>query len=56
MDERSKLFLEQYLSSLPCERVSKYTSFSSDYFCADEYNANLCADLILRGENGPHAV
>ncbi|MDV2308510.1 ASCH domain-containing protein, partial [Vibrio cholerae] len=23
---------------------------SADYFCADEYNANVCADLILRGE------
>lgn len=50
MDERSKLYLEQYLSSLPCENASKYTSFSSDYFCADENNANLCADLRLRGE------
>ena len=50
MDERSKSYLEQYLSSLPDEVVSKYTSFSADYFCADEYNANLCADLILKGE------
>ncbi|WP_241907431.1 ASCH domain-containing protein [Vibrio breoganii] len=30
--------------------ANKYTSFSADYFCADEYNANLCAQLILRGE------
>ncbi|ELB2283237.1 ASCH domain-containing protein [Vibrio alginolyticus] len=50
MDERSKSYLEQYLSSLPDEVASKYTSFSADYFCADEYNANLCADLILKGE------
>ncbi|MCQ1059833.1 ASCH domain-containing protein [Photobacterium sp. ZSDE20] len=50
MDERSKLYLEQYLSTLPDEVASKYTSFSADYFCADEYNANVCADLILRGE------
>ncbi|BCK11830.1 asch domain superfamily protein [Vibrio cholerae] len=50
MEERSQLFLEQYLSSLPREVSEKYTSFSADYFCADEYNANVCADLILRGE------
>ncbi|PVU64737.1 RNA-binding protein, partial [Plesiomonas shigelloides] len=46
MEERSRLFLEQYLDSLPDEESEKYTSFSADYFCADEYNANLCADLI----------
>ncbi|SBT60893.1 ASCH domain [Plesiomonas shigelloides] len=50
MEERSRLFLEQYLNSLPDEEFEKYTSFSTDYFCADEYNANLCADLILKGE------
>ncbi|MCH1920720.1 ASCH domain-containing protein [Shewanella sp. A3A] len=50
MDERSKSYLEKYLSSLPDEVASKYTSFSADYFCADEYNANVCADLILKGE------
>lgn len=50
MDERSLLYLKQYLSTLPDEVASKYTSFSPDYFCADEYNANVCADLILRGE------
>ncbi len=50
MEEKSQLFLQQYLRTLPSEVSEKYTSFSSDYFCADEYNANLCADLILRGE------
>ncbi|HCG5511645.1 TPA: ASCH domain-containing protein [Vibrio parahaemolyticus] len=50
MDERSRIYLEQYLKSLPSDVSSNYTSFSSDYFCADEYNANTCADLILRGE------
>lgn len=50
MDERSKAYLEQYLSSVPDEVSSGYISFSADYFCADEYNANICADLILRGE------
>ncbi|MCG6285166.1 ASCH domain-containing protein, partial [Vibrio vulnificus] len=50
MEERSRVYMEQYLNSLPREVASKYTSFSSDYFCADEHNANLCAELILRGE------
>ncbi|MEH0739968.1 ASCH domain-containing protein [Vibrio cholerae] len=50
MEERSQTFLDQYLRSLPSQVAEKYTSFSSDYYCADEYNANLCADLILRGE------
>ncbi|WP_447894978.1 ASCH domain-containing protein [Vreelandella sp. GE22] len=50
MEERSQAYLNKYLSSLPSETAEKYTSFSADYFCADEYNANVCADLILRGE------
>ncbi|GEA61026.1 ASCH domain-containing protein [Vibrio comitans] len=50
MDEKSQSYLEEYLGSLPREQAEKYTSFSSDYFCADEHNANLCAQLILRGE------
>ncbi|NAW56240.1 MULTISPECIES: ASCH domain-containing protein [unclassified Vibrio] len=50
MDERSKSYLERNLRSLPKEMASKYTSFSADYFCADEYNANVCAELILKGE------
>ncbi|MGD8233535.1 ASCH domain-containing protein [Vibrio sp. TRT 1302] len=50
MDERSQAYLNQYLNSLPAERAAQHTSFSSDYYCNDEYNANLCADLILRGE------
>ncbi|POB20115.1 RNA-binding protein, partial [Vibrio vulnificus] len=28
MDERSRVYLEQYLNSLPGEVASKYTSFS----------------------------
>ena len=50
MDDRSKAFLDQYLSSLAPRVARKFTSFSADYFCADQYNADLCADLILRGE------
>ncbi|MGR3002323.1 ASCH domain-containing protein [Vibrio vulnificus] len=50
MEERIQTYLSEYLSSLPSETAEKYTSFSADYFCADKYNANVCADLILRGE------
>lgn len=50
MERRSQAYLDQYLASLPADVVQRYTSFSADYFCADEYNANLCADLIARGE------
>ncbi|MEZ9589351.1 ASCH domain-containing protein [Vibrio breoganii] len=50
MDEKSQSYLNVYLESLPSDIATKYTSFSADYFCADEYNANLCAQLILRGE------
>ncbi len=50
MEERSQTYLDQYLSSLPPQVADKYISFSADYYCADEYNANLCAELIVRGE------
>jgi uncharacterized protein YhfF len=50
MDERSKVYLDGFLHSLPLDVAEKYTSFSADYYCADEYNANICADLIVRGE------
>jgi len=50
MEKRSKVYLDCYLNSLPAEVAKQYTSFSADYYCADEYNANLCAQLILKGE------
>ena len=50
MKEKSRLYLDKYLSSLLTGVAQKHTSFSASYFCADEYNANICADLILSGE------
>ncbi|PMM56808.1 ASCH domain-containing protein [Vibrio splendidus] len=50
MEERSQAYLGNYLNSLPTELAKQYTSFSADYYCADEHNANLCAQLILNGE------
>lgn len=46
MDNQSKQYLQRYLDSLSEEKRAQYTSFSADYFCADEYNANTCAELI----------
>ena len=50
MDEKSKVFLNQFLESLADAERQKYHSFSADYFCADQYNANVCADLICIGQ------
>jgi len=50
MEPRSQQYLQNYLDSLPQQQKQQYTSFSSDYFCADEYNANVCAELIMKGE------
>ncbi len=50
MEECSKIYLEQYLSSLSQSERKKYQSFSSDYFCADQHNADLCAQLIRTGQ------
>ncbi|MCJ2376719.1 ASCH domain-containing protein [Vibrio sp. ZSDZ34] len=50
MEEKSQRYLQQYLNTLPPEVAQHYTSFSADYFCADQYNADLCAELVVRGE------
>ena len=50
MEEQSQIYLDQYLSSLSETERKKYQSFGSDYFCADERNANLCAELIRIGQ------
>ena len=50
MEEKAKIYLNQYLESLSDSKRIKYQSFSADYFCADEQNANLCADLIRIGQ------
>lgn len=50
MEEQSQIYLDKYLDSLTDAKRKKYQSFSSDYFCADEYNANLCAELIRMGQ------
>lgn len=49
MDQKSTEYLQKYLDTLPEEEREKYNSFSSDYFCGDEKNANICSDLIRKG-------
>jgi len=50
MDQQSQDYLEKFLESLSYSKRKQYQSFSSDYFCNDELNANLCAELIRSGE------
>ena len=50
MEEKAQIYLNQYLESLTNSERKKYQSYSADYFCADEHNANLCADLIRIGQ------
>ena len=52
MSEESQKFLASYLATLKPEQVDvlEGRQILADYFCADELNANLCADLCLRDE------
>lgn len=50
MEVQSQAYLDKYLSSLSDIERNTYKSFSSDYFCGDEHNANLCAELIRIGQ------
>ena len=49
MEERSQADLDSYLNTLTADVASQYTSFSADYYCADEYYANRFAQLIITG-------
>lgn len=49
MEKRTQDYLNEYLDTLTDSERKRYTSFSADYFCADEVNANLCAELISKG-------
>lgn len=50
MDKTSQAYLNSYLDKLDPEVRESYTSYSSGHFCNDEYNANNCAALILKGQ------
>ncbi len=50
MDEASKRFLERYLATLSAPPSADQVQMSAGYFCADQHNADICAELILKGE------
>ena len=50
MDRRAREYLDKFLASLPPEDPQKPPACDAYYFCADEKSANLCADLVLKGE------
>ncbi len=52
LTEANQAFFDAYLESLgPQQRKAMMSRhLAADYFCADEMNANLCADLVLRDE------
>ena len=47
MNPACSALAERYLLSLPVAARACYVS--ADYFCADEHNANLCAELVVAG-------
>ena len=50
MNEVQTEYLNKYLDKLSPEQKQKHQNVVADYFCADEDNANICSELILRGE------
>lgn len=50
MNNLQKEYFEKYLQQLPSSEGYRSRPVFADYFCADEENANICADLILNGE------
>ena len=50
MNEVQKEYLNKYLEKLNPEQREIHQDVVADYFCADEKNANICSNLILRGE------
>ncbi|WP_105901994.1 ASCH domain-containing protein [Vibrio gangliei] len=50
MTPRAKSYLNHYLFSLNESKRRSYTSFSADFLCATEKDANDCAELIVKGE------
>ncbi|MDV6252267.1 ASCH domain-containing protein [Vibrio sp. EA2] len=50
MDLKAKNYLDQYLVLLTPQQRESIPSMSADYYCADEYNANICAELVRSGQ------
>ncbi len=50
MNEQIQAYLNQYLNTLSPTARQNIPSTSTDYFCADEENANICAELVRTGK------
>lgn len=50
MNAQQEGYLDKYLNSLPPNQNNKYSHVLVDYFCADETNANISAELVRTGE------
>lgn len=50
MDVRSQAYFEAYLATLSEAEKQAIPSMSADYYCSDEYNANVCAELVRTGQ------
>ena len=50
MNNVQKEYLNKYLEKISPEQRVSYQNVMTGYFCADEKNANICSELILRGE------
>lgn len=49
MKEYHQCYLERYLQTVAKDKPSDSNQVVAEYFCADEYNANTCAQLVLQG-------
>lgn len=50
MDAKAQAYLNQYMDTLSGKEQAAIPSVSADYYCADEYNANTCAELVRIGQ------
>ena len=50
MDPRAQAYFEKFLGSLSPDHPQQDQQFDAYYFCADQENADICADLVLTGE------
>lgn len=49
MDHRAKAFLESYLATLSHEERKEVPYVTAEHFCAEEREADLCAELVRKG-------
>ncbi len=50
MDSGSKDYLDSFLSSLSVEIRNRYQKFDAYHFCSDQKNADICTELVAKGE------